>query len=280
MRRQLSEQKSDFLDWHMSDEWNPFKVVRSQHDGSNTFFEKAQLGTAWESNDQTNRRIHALARRSAICWMAERRTVKGSSLWACWKDARLVLHDLHGFAWTPKTHTLCVRILKRDHETLQWSFRTLSVYFGSTITYVGVVEGSAGRMVCHWFLGSLSNIGSWLTAWHLGSACGSTRLIFLHVLTHGDYPIATVKSKVFPSSISPTRIRLVTMSVSISWRGCIWSPNWRPSMGAQRIPIDYWVDVTDQKPLVEVKLFGTLWCASGGLLHISSSMRSRRLPRL
>lgn len=99
---------------------------------------QTQLGTAWESNDQTNRRIPALARRSAICWMAERRTVKGSGLCACWKGARLVLH---GFAWTPKTHTLCVRILKRDHETLQWSFRTLSVYFGSTITYVGWWKG-------------------------------------------------------------------------------------------------------------------------------------------
>ena len=176
------------------------------------------------------------------------------------------------------------RTLCKDFEKGPWD---TSVVFQNTLSLLwiynhicGVVEGSAGRMVCHWFLGSLSNIGSWLTAWHLGSACGSTRLIFLHVLTHGDYPIATVKSKVFPSSISPTRIRLVTMSVSISWRGCIWSPNWRPSMGAQRIPIDYWVDVTDQKPLVEVKLFGTLWCASGGLLHISSSMRSRRLPRL
>lgn len=145
MRRQLSEQKSDFLDWHMSDEWKPFKVVRSQHDESNTFFEKAQLGTAWESNDQTNRRIHALARRSAICWMAERRTVKGSGLWACWKDARLVLH---GFAWTPKTHTLCVRILKRDHETLQWSFRTLSVYFGSTCILIVQSHMWGGGRVC------------------------------------------------------------------------------------------------------------------------------------
>ena len=142
MRRQLSEQKSDFLDWHMSDEWNPFKVVRSQHDGSNTFFEKAQLGTAWESNDQTNRRIHALARRSAICWMAERRTVKGSSLWACWKDARLVLHDLHGFAWTPKTHALCVRILKRTMR----HFSGLSEHSQSTLDLQSHMWG--GGRVC------------------------------------------------------------------------------------------------------------------------------------
>ena len=168
MRRQLSEQKSDFLDWHMSDEWNRFKVVRSQHDGSNTAGYSMRVQWSDESPHprvgQTQRDL--LDGRTADC--------EGKRL------MRLLEGCEVGTSWfclnTKDPHTLC-----KDFEKGPWD---TSVVFQNTLSLLwiynhicGVVEGSAGRMVCHWFLGSLFNIGSWLTAWHLGSACGSTRLI-------------------------------------------------------------------------------------------------------
>ena len=121
--------KSDFLDWHMSDEWNPFKVVRSQHDESNTFFEKGTAGYSMRvqwSDESPHPRVGQTQRdlldgRTADC--------EGKRLMGLLEGCEV------GTSWfclnTKDPHTLCKDFEKGPWDT-SWSFRTLSVYFGST----------------------------------------------------------------------------------------------------------------------------------------------------
>lgn len=137
MRRQLSEQKSDFLDWHMSDEWNPFKVVRSQHDESNT----AGYSRVQWSDESPHPRVGQTQRdlldgRTADC--------EGKRFVGLLEGCEV------GTSWfclnTKDPHTLCKDFEKGPWDTSVVFQNTLSLlwiylYFDSPITYVGWWKG-------------------------------------------------------------------------------------------------------------------------------------------